>query len=300
MKKTRLILLFSVSISIFQLNAQPEIPAAVKVDRNVVFGMYSGLALLMDVYYPKSPNGYGVIHISGSGWSKPLSLDAGQLNHQGHVKLEASALVVAGYTVFSVNHRATPRFQYPAAVEDVQRAVRFMRFHAEKYNIHPDRIGAVGGSSGGHLVGMLGTLDGKGDPDDVSPINRMSSKVQCVVARAAPVSFLEGGRGDTFLGVRNSEIKKKGSPEYRIAFEASPLKHVSADDAPFLLLHGVEDDIVPIKNSEDMEQALGDVGIPVRFLRIIGSRHGPSFPGAINPPDFNKERVQWLNKHLKI
>jgi len=286
-------------LSLTCLQAQPELPAAKQVDRNVVYGMYSGLALLMDVYYPKNPNGYGVIHISGSGWAKPLSLDAGLLNHQGHVKLEGAALVEAGYTVFSVNHRATPRFQYPAAVEDVQRAVRYIRYHADDYNINPDRIGAVGGSSGGHLVSMLGTLDGKGDPTDASSINRLSAKVQCVVARAAPLTFMEGGIGEEFLGVRAAQVKKEGSPEYKIAYEASPLNHVSADDPPFLLLHGDKDDIVPIKNSEYMEEALKKVKVPIRFLRIEGSRHGPAFPGAINPPDFDKERVAWLDKHLK-
>ena len=109
-------------LSPLKLSAQPKLNAA-KVDRNVVFGMYSGLALLMDIYYPENPNGYGIIHISGSGWTRPLSLDAGMLNHSGHVKIEGEMFVEAGYTLFSVNHRAVPRFIYPAAVEDVQRAV---------------------------------------------------------------------------------------------------------------------------------------------------------------------------------
>ena len=134
-----------------ELKAQPELNAK-KVERNVVFGMYSGLALVMDIYYPKKPNGYGIVHISGSGWTKPLSLDAQMLNHQSHIKYEAEALLNAGYTLFGINHRAVPRFLYPAAVEDAQRAVRFIRFNADKYDINPDKIGAIGGSSGGHLV----------------------------------------------------------------------------------------------------------------------------------------------------
>ena len=145
-----------ISLSGIKLSAQPELNAA-KVERNVVFGGCSGLALLMDVYYPENPNGYGIIQISGSGWTKPLNLDAVMLNHHGAVKLMGEALVEAGYTLFSVNHRAAPRFTYPAAVEDVQRAVRFIRFHADRYGINSERIGAIGGSSGGHLVSMLGS-----------------------------------------------------------------------------------------------------------------------------------------------
>ncbi len=277
---------------------QPELPAK-KVDRNVIYGMYSGLALLLDVYYPETPNGLGIIHISGSGWTKPLGLDAGLLNHQGHVKLECAALVEAGYTIFSINHRAVPRFPYPAAVEDAQRAVRFIRYHAEQYNIDPNRIGAVGGSSGGHLVSMLGTLDGTGDPADESPINQVSAKVQCVVARAAPTSFLEGGVGLFFLNIRDGALKNTKSIEYKKAKEASPITYVSADDAPFLLLHGDKDDVVPFKLSEMMEEALQQVGVPVRLLNVKGAGHGPSFRGAIDPPDFDQERLNWLNKHLK-
>ena len=133
MKNSRItfLIFFSVS-SIFRLPAQSDLNAA-KVDRNVVFGMYSGLALLMDVYYPKNPNGYGIIHIAGSGWSKPLSLDASMLNHSRHVEIEGKVFVDAGYTLFSINHRATPRFVYPAAVEDAQRAVRFIRYNARNY-----------------------------------------------------------------------------------------------------------------------------------------------------------------------
>lgn len=161
-------------------------PAESRVDRNVVYGMYSGLALLMDVHHPEQPNGIGLIHVSGSGWSAPLSLDARPLKEAGHVRIEALPLVQRGYTVFTVNHRATPRFQYPAAVEDVQRAVRFVRFHAARFGIDPDRIGAIGGSSGGHLVSMLGVLPGEGDAQAESEIDRVSAKVQCVVARATP------------------------------------------------------------------------------------------------------------------
>lgn len=290
--------LFLSFLSYTTVFTQPELPAK-KVDRNVIYGMYSGLALLLDVYYPETPNGLGVIHISGSGWTKPLGLDAGLLNHQGHVKLECAALVEAGYTIFSINHRAVPRFPYPAAVEDTQRAVRFIRYHAEQYNIDPNRIGAVGGSSGGHLVSMLGTLDGTGDPEDESPINQVSAKVQCVVARAAPTNFLEGGVGLFFLNIRDGALRNTKSIEYKKAKEASPITYVSADDAPFLLLHGDKDDVVPFKLSEMMEEALQQVGVPVRLLNVKGAGHGPSFRGAIDPPDFDQERLDWLNKHLK-
>ncbi len=98
----------------------PSISAAEKVtvERNVAYGMYSGLALLMDVYHPSEPNGYGVVFVSGSAWNAPLSFNATPLKESGQEKGYAIPLAEAGYTVFGINHRATPRFQYPAAVED--------------------------------------------------------------------------------------------------------------------------------------------------------------------------------------
>jgi acetyl esterase/lipase len=94
----------------------------------------------------------------------------------------AKPLLDAGYTVFAIDHRDPPRFHLPAAVEDSQRAVRYIRHHVKEFGIRPERIGAAGGSSGAYLVDMVGVLDGKGDPDDPDPVNRGSAKVQAVVS----------------------------------------------------------------------------------------------------------------------
>lgn len=269
------------------------------METNVIYGMYSGLALLMDVYRPARPNGYGIIHISGSGWNAPLSLDARPLKESSHVRIEGGPLVEAGYTVFTVNHRATPRFPYPAAVEDVQRAVRFIRYHAPEYGLNPDRIGAIGGSSGGHLVSMLGLLDGRGNPEDESPINRLSARVQCVVARAAPTNLLEAEASAVrvlFLGIPLGQEFAPGSPEYRRAAEASPITHITPDAPPFLLLHGEQDDIVPIAQSEQFATALAAAGVQVRLVRIPDAGHGPA---AVQQPEIAAQIVAWFDTHLK-
>ena len=189
------------------LVVQP-LQAQSRVGTNVVYGMYSGLALLMDVYYPEKPNGHGIVYIVGSGWHAPLSYGAWQLKEEegddARPGARAASLLDAGYTVFVINHRAAPRFRYPAPVEDAQRAVRFIRHHAERYGINPERIGGVGHSSGGHLVAMLGTLDGTGDASDPDLVNRESAKIQCVVALAAPASW----RCRTYSRMRSVVISK--------------------------------------------------------------------------------------------
>ncbi len=269
-----------------------------RVDRNVVFGMYSGLALLMDVYHPEQPNGYGIVFISGSGWTRELGLDATPLKETGQEDIYAVPLAAAGYTVFAINHRASPRFRHPAHLEDAQRAVRFVRHHAAGYGIDAERIGAMGGSSGGHLVSLLGVLDGHGDADDASPVNRESAKVQAVVARAAPtdLTLAAAGSNHPLFGFRRSD--RADSVEYRRFVAASPVTHVTADDPPVLLIHGDADAVVPYRNAEVMKAALEKAGVPVDLLRVPGAGHGPTFPGAENPPDYIGAMVAWFDRHL--
>jgi len=279
--------------------------AQARVEKNVIYGMYSGMALLLDVHYPARQNGFGIVFIPGSGWSAPLSYSATPLKESPQVAMYVPSLTEAGYTVFAITHRATPTFRYPAAVEDVQRAVRFVRHNAARYGINPARIGGSGGSSGGHLVSLLGTMDGAGDPNDPDPVNRESAKLQCAVGRAAPadLSQMSPSNGlaavSLFLGVAANQPMQKNSTEYKTAWAASPINYVSPDDPPFLLVHGDADLVVPFRQSEMMEAALKEAGVPVKLIRIEGGGHGPTFDGAKNPPDYKAEIVKWLDTHLR-
>ena len=286
-------------LSLALLLAAPSFAAdPFTIEANVVYGMYSGSALLLDIYKPVRPNGFCIIYVSGSGWTAPLAYSAPELKSNSQSQLYAKTLASAGYTVFSVNHRALPRFRYPAPVEDVQRAVRFMRHNANRFAIHADRIGAAGGSSGGHLVSMLGTHNGQGNQKDPDPVERESAKVQCVVARAAPVDFLTGTNGRFLLGIDRPLPEAKDSAEYRMHVEASPVTYITRDDPPFLLMHGDKDDQVNYLQSEEMEVKLKAAGVPVKLLRIPGGGHGPTFPGAVNPPDYLREMVRWFDLYL--
>lgn len=282
------------------------IPAAqARLEKNVVYGMYSGSALLLDVHYPAQPNGFGIVFIAGSGWNSPLGYSAPPLKESGQVELYVPSLTQAGYTVFAITHRATPIFRYPAPLEDVQRAVRFIRHNATKYGIDAARIGGSGGSSGAHLVSMLATMDGTGDANDPDLVNRESAKLQCITARAAPIDLLRmtpslgEGALALLLGARVVESTPKTSIEYKTAWAASPINYVSGDDAPVLLVHGDADRTVPFHQSEMMEAALKNAGVPVKLIRIEGGDHGPTFPGAKNPPDYKAEMVRWFDTHLR-
>jgi len=254
-----------------------------RVDRNVVYGMYSGTALLLDVHYPAKPNGFGIIFIPGSGWSAPLGYAAPPLKESEQVGMYVPSLTEAGYTVFAVTHRATPTFRYPAQVEDAERAVRFVRANASKYGIDPARLGGADGD----------------------PVDRESARLQVIVARAAPLDLLQmkpttgGDALALFLGSRVTETTPKTALEYRTAWLASPINYVSTSSAPFLLIHGDVDRTVPFHQSELMEAALKKAGVPVKLVRIPGGDHGPTFPGATNPPDYKGEMVKWFDLYLR-
>jgi acetyl esterase/lipase len=275
-----------------------------RVEKNVVYGMYSGSALLLDVHYPAKPNGVGVVFIPGSGWNAPLGYAATPLKESPQVDMYVPSLVQAGYTVFALTHRATPTFRYPAQLEDVQRAVRFIRQNAAKYAVDAGRIGGMGGSSGAHLVSMLATMDGAGDSADPDPVNRQSAKLQCAVARAAPIDLTQMSPSlgaplvALLLGASVTEATPKTAVEYKTALAASPITYVSADDPPMLLIHGDADRTVPFHQSELMEAALKKVNVPVKLIRIEGADHGPDFPGAKNPPDYKSEMVKWFDRYL--
>ena len=290
----------------FSLLFAGSLAAQQPAESNVVFATHSGLALLMDVYKPATSNGYGIVVIPGSGWHRGLGYNAPLLKESKEFVTHIQKLNAEGYTTFVVTHRAAPRFRYPTAVEDVQRAVRYVRQHSARHGIREDRIGALGGSSGGHLVCLLGTLDGKGNPADSDPVEQQSSKVQCVVALypATDLAKVDTPFGSvtvtSFMGqrpARNDAAKEE--PEGKLYREASPVTHVSPDDPPFLLIHGDADKIVPYQQSELMEAALKQASVPVKLIRVPGGGHGPSFPGATQTIDWAGEAVRWFDANLR-
>jgi acetyl esterase/lipase len=274
------------------------------VETNIVYGMYSGAALLLDAHLPIQSNGIGIVFIPGSGWFSPPGYGAAQLTASDQVNSYVPPLTRAGYTVFVINYRSTPAFKYPAAVLDTQRAVRFVRYNAKKFGIDPARIGGVGGSSGAHLVSLLGTKEGAGDKSDPDMVNRESSKLQAVVARAVPADFLSNGSGNgiqaiaNFLGVSASQLLRN-SGDNSEAWAASPINYVTSKSAPFLLIHGDTDKVIPFEQSERLAAVLKKMQVPVKLLRIPGGGHHPTFKGANDPPDFLGEMVTWFDLHLK-
>src|SRR4029453_1827996 len=137
-------------------------------------------------------NGKGIIFCVSGGWVS----DKIMMN-----PAFAQPFLDRGYTVFAVLHGSQPKFTIPEVLEDMHRAVRFIRHNAKKYNVDPEKLGIAGGSAGGHLSLMQGTAPKAGDAKASDPIDRESSKVAAVACFFPPTDFLNYGEpGNVALG----------------------------------------------------------------------------------------------------
>ncbi len=197
MKKIQL-LFFVIALNVLTTQTFCQSPKVIKHE-NVIYGMISGMALLMDIYQPENSNHLGIVYIVGSGFGAPdpyqkvynqVPLKDDYFLDSAYSGKWIQTLINKGYTVFVINHRFAPRFHFPDIFYDCQRAVRFVRYNAKEYGIDANHIGAMGHSSGANLSAMLGVTDTTIIHPE-SPIDSVSSKVQAVVALAAPFVLSE-------------------------------------------------------------------------------------------------------------
>ena len=200
-------------------------------------------------------------------------------------------LLDKGFTVFSVRHGSSPKFTIPEVVEDVRRSVRFIRLHADRFGVDPDRLGVYGGSAGGHLSLVLGTASDAGDPKAKDEVMRQSDRVGAVVAFFPPT--------DIRPWVSEDSAYHKNYPALRFdadqSDDYSPLLHVSPDDPPTLLVHGDLDKLVPIDHSENILEAFKSAKVTAKMVVIEGAAHG--FRGQDLTTAMNA-LVEWFETHL--
>lgn len=306
MKSTRRALLLAafalLSSGAMAAKMAAQMPAGTKVESNVIYGMYSGAALLLDVYRPAKANGFGVLFVAGSGFQADPAYGARPIK-ETQIELWGPPLIAAGYTVFSINHRGAPRFHYPAAVDDIQRAIRFVRSHATDYGIDAARLGGLGGSSGGNLIGLAALRAAPGLPDDPDIVNRAPATLQAVVLRAAVTDLrdMPTPAGANFV-VSYMEVPPGNSVAVKALYEAaSPITQVGPKSPPMLLIHGDADALVPFAQSAAMEAALRKVGAATRLVTVPGGVHGADFGGGAHPewPNYFTETVTWFDKYLR-
>jgi alpha-L-fucosidase 2 len=257
----------------------------------IVYGEAAGEKLAMDYYAPAGPGPHPVaIIIHGGGF-------IGGTSKNGSEAYCADFLAPAGYAVFSINYRLAPKYPYPAMVEDVQRAIRFIRAHASDWSADPKRITLVGGSAGGYLSNMAGLLNSPGDKAAKDPVDRESARVQAVVTLFGPSNFRGKPMNSSVQALLGAPIAQKGQDT--VFAEASPITHVSKTAPPFLLIHGDKDEAVPFTESTNLQEALRAVGVRCDLIRIPNGPHATGgwykVPGV---PDWERQMTEWLDARL--
>ncbi len=288
-------------------SAQSGADPAFDRKHDVIYGRKFGTALTMDVFTPKAnAKGIGVILAVSGGFRS---------SHEAILPFFIKPLTDRGYTVFAVLHGSQPRYTVPEIIQDMNRAVRFVRYHAKDYGIDPDQIGVTGASAGGHLSLMLGTAGAKGDADAADPVDRESSRVQAVACFFPPTDFLNYGKsGDAKIHATDHAPPYRAAFDYReldkssmlwvpitdpkrlreIAQEISPISHVTPDDPPTLIIHGDADRLVPLQQSEVMIEQLKKAKIESNLIVKKGAGHG-----WIGLEKDISQLADWFDKHLK-
>jgi acetyl esterase/lipase len=268
--------------------AEPPAPPArvadlpVKVTRGVAYATHGGETLQLDLAAPTAGGPYpAVVLFHGGAW---------RLGTRAQLGWVIEALAAKGYVVASASYRLAPKHQFPAQLDDVRAAVRFVRANAKTYNADPDRV-AVGGFSAGAHLAMLAAF---GPP----PAGEPALPVRCVIDFFGPTDLslyasspgIEDGVMVPFLGPAC-----KTDPEvYR---QASPICFASKSCPPLLMVHGTADILVPVIHSERLEEKLKACGATVELVAVPGTGHGPW--GPQQAAKGIAATVRFLDTHLK-
>lgn len=232
----------------------------------VEYGTGAGEKLLLDVATPKGAEGPrpALVFIHGGGWA------AG--NRSAHVAQIKDA-AARGYVAVTVSYRFAPKHVFPAQVEDVKCAVRWLRAHAKELNVNPDRIGAIGVSAGGHLAMMLALMNKEDGLEGAGGWADQSSKVQAAVSFVGPTNFTVDFPPTTtqILKTWIGGTKDEKPEMYK---KASPLTYVDGKDAPVLLYQGTTDVLVPFDQAVQMADALTKAKVKARVELLVGEGHG--------------------------
>ena len=231
------------------------------VQQDVPYGTVGGHSLTLDIYEPSEQSSAprpAVVLIHGGGWT---SFDKSTMHTMGMF------LARCGFVAFAVDYRLMHGNEniWPAQLDDVQRAVRWIRANAAKYRVDPDHIGAFGHSAGAQLASLLGMEDTRDNSD--SALAKYSSRVQAVVEVSGPSDFTTHRDADddaflaTFFGGDYAQHSK-------IWQDASPIFHVSKNVSPFLIMHGTQDADVPIAQSQELADKLQQAGASVKFVTV--------------------------------
>jgi acetyl esterase/lipase len=249
---------------------------------DIEYAVVDGESLKLDASIPEGDGPFPVaILVHGGGWG------GGDKAHE-HVP-PTEPLSDAGIAWFSINYRLAPKHRWPACIDDVRTAIRWVKEHAAEYKGDPERIALIGYSAGGHLAAFAAATA----QDDTG--------VQAVVLLAAPTDLVDDCERRTGVSPSLQALFDRGielNDEARaILHETSPLNHLTARMPPCLLIHGTADQSVPYSQSEVFHERLEALDVPCELITIPGGVHDKRTWDAIDG-DYQQHMVEWLGRTL--
>ena len=283
-------------------------PAEFTTSPDIVYATVGDAKLKLDLVAPKGPGPHPcLVCFHGGAWkagnrkdlTKPaIFAPGGKEKSQEFSLLEM--LARKGYAAASVSYRLAPGAKFPAQIIDAKTAVRFLRTNAVKYDLDPERFGALGFSAGGHLAALLGTT---GDvPESGDTKSKTSSRVSAVCDWFGPTDLSklapDGGASSPITKLLGGTPTAKAKA--KLAEQANPIAHISKGDAAFLTFHGDKDALVPLSQSEILHEALTKAGIESELVVLKGANHGDGeFLSQVSSEANRKKLVEFFDKHLK-
>lgn len=254
-----------------------------RVKTDIEYAQAGGESLKLDAFAPEGKGPFpAVIFVHGGGWS------AGDKTG-GNDPLFVP-LAKRGIAWFTINYRLAPKHNYPAPVEDVHSAVRWVKAHAAEFNIDPNRIALVGESAGGQLVAQAAVLA------------NADEQVAAVVPFYAPVDFIadmerRGGLSTSMRGLFGRTEAKADEATLQLLREASPINHIKPGLPPFLLVHGTGDMSVLYNWSPRFQSKLKAAGVECDLITIPDGLHGMARWESF-APEYKEQVASWLAAKL--
>ena len=283
------LLLLAATAAFTPAHSETAVPKDVLFDRGIEFSNPDNQHLQLDIVRPKTGDGPfpAIVCIHGGGFR------AGTRDGYDGMCVR---LAQHGYAAITVTYRLSPAYQFPSAVHDCKAAVRWLRANAAKYHADPARIGAMGGSAGGHLALFLGVtagvkeFEGEGYPDQ-------SSAVDCVVSYAGPSDFTKSyAKSVDAAEVLPLFFGGDLSTKLREHVAGSPLNWVTPHAAPTLCIHGTADNYVAFEQAQWMVERLKSSAVEAELLPFEGAGHGLKGDDAQKA---DEAMIAFFDRHLK-
>ena len=260
--------------------------ASAALQTDIEYARVADESLKLDAYVPEGAGPFpAVILVHGGGWT---SGDKSGGPRKALIAPMQEPLERAGFAWFSINYRLAPKHRYPACIEDVEAAIRWVKSHAREYRLDPQRIALSGESAGGHLAALAAVRSGDA--------MRLAAVVVFYGVFDLPVRVKPGEpMPPNYAALFGRETMDEQTRN--VLREASPISYVKAGLPPFLLVHGTADTRVAIEQSLGMQARLQVAGVPCDLFKIEGGVHGMVGWDAV-APDYKPRVVAWLQRTL--